>query len=142
MADEVSEFLEQYHRAAQRFARGDPEGIKALYSRADDVVLANPFGPAVVGWDAVRPALDFAASRFSDGDAAAFDLLVRQDYAETVVVHAIEDWRARVGDRPEVEPFRLRVTSIMRREDGAWRMVLRHADPIATADDSGPMRAR
>ena len=66
MADEVSEFLEQYHQAAQRFARGDPEGIKALYSQADDVVLANPFGPAVVGWDAVRPALDFAASRFSE----------------------------------------------------------------------------
>ena len=109
---------------------------------ADDVVLANPFGPAVVGWDAVQPALDYAASRFEDGETAAFDVLARQDYADTVVVHAIEDWRARVGGRPEVEPFRLRVTSILRQEDGDWRMVLRHADPIATADDSGPMRGR
>jgi hypothetical protein len=30
----------------------------------------------------------------------------------------------------------------LRREDGGWRIVLRHADPIATADASGPMRGR
>ena len=41
MADGLSAFLEQYHQAARRFARADPEGVKAIYSRADDVLLAN-----------------------------------------------------------------------------------------------------
>ena len=140
MSDDVTDFLEQYHRAAQRFARGEPDGIQALYSRADDVVLANPFGPAVVGWDAVRDALGFAASHFRDGDCDPFTVLLRHDDAETAVVHVIEDWRIRVGGRAEVEPVRIRVTSVLRREDGDWRMVLRHADPIATADDAGPLR--
>jgi ketosteroid isomerase-like protein len=35
-----------------------------------------------------------------------------------------------LGGRSELEAFALRVTSIYRREDGQWRIVLRHADPI------------
>jgi hypothetical protein len=32
------------------------------------------------------------------------------------------------------------VTSTLRREDGAWKLVHRHADPITTADPKGPVR--
>jgi len=35
-----------------------------------------------------------------------------------------------LGGRSELEDFALRVTSIYRRENGQWRIVLRHADPI------------
>lgn len=142
MADERPEFLKQYYEAARLFARGDPEGVKAIYSHSEDVVLANPFGPASVGWDAVGHALDFASSRFQDGDVEPFEVLARYDYGQCVVMHAVEDWRARVADRPEMEPFRLRVTTVLRLEDGGWRIVLRHADPIATADGLGPVRGR
>jgi hypothetical protein len=45
MADGLSAFLEQYHEAARRFARADPEGVKALYSHADDVVLQTRSAP-------------------------------------------------------------------------------------------------
>jgi ketosteroid isomerase-like protein len=132
MAIELFAFLEQYHEAARRFARADPEGAKAIYSRADDVLLANPFGPAVVGWDAVGQGLEFASSRLQDGDVPRFEVLARYESGDTVVVHTLEDWRARVPGRPEIEPFQLRATSVLRRENGAWRIVLRHADPIAT----------
>ena len=142
MADQLPAFLEQYHEAARLFARGDPEAVKAIYSHADDVVLANPFGPASVGWDAVSPALDFASSRFQDGDVDPFDVLARSDYGEMVVVHALEDWRARVADRPKVEPFRLRVTSVLRREDGGWRIVLRQPTRLRPRMPSGPIRGR
>jgi ketosteroid isomerase-like protein len=142
MDDGLSDFLQRYHEAARRFARADPDGIKDLYSQADDVLLANPFGPAVIGWGAVGPALDFASSRFQDGDVPGFEVLARYEGEGVVVVHTREQWRARVSDRPEVEPFVLRATTVVRREHDGWRIVLRHADPIATADDSGPMRGR
>jgi ketosteroid isomerase-like protein len=140
MDEGLSAFLEQYHDAARRFARADPEGVKAIFSRGDDAVLANPFGPAVVGWDAVRPGLEFASSNLQDGDVLRFEVLARYESGDMVVVHTLEDWRARVPGRPEVEPFRLRATSVLRRENGGWRIALRHADPIATADARGPMR--
>lgn len=42
--------LAQYHDALDAFARGDARHIKRLYSHRNDVILANPFGPAVQGW--------------------------------------------------------------------------------------------
>lgn len=140
MDDKMSAFLQQYHDAARRFARADPEGVKAIFSRADDTVLANPFGPAIVGWDAVGPGLEFASSHLQDGDVPGFQVLARYESGDMVVLHTLEDWRARVPGRPDTEPFQLRATSVLRRENGDWRIILRHADPIATTDAAGPMR--
>ena len=44
-----------------------------------------------------------------------------------------EHVRARLGDAAEAVPVSLRVTRIFRREDGEWRIVHRHADPITDA---------
>src|SRR5690242_15689824 len=64
--------IQQFQRAAIEFAKGDPAPVKAIFSHRDDVVLANPFGPAVSGWNNVSAALDLASSRFRDGDVTAF----------------------------------------------------------------------
>ena len=40
--------------------------------------------------------------------------------------------RGFVGQAPERQTVALRVTSVFRVEDGAWRLVHRHADPQAT----------
>jgi ketosteroid isomerase-like protein len=39
---------------------------------------------------------------------------------------------AKMGGRDDVAPVSLRVTSIFRNEDGRWRLVHRHADPITS----------
>ena len=46
--------LEQYHRTLAAFIQGDPEPTLRLWSKRDDVTLANPFGPPVRGWNEVR----------------------------------------------------------------------------------------
>jgi ketosteroid isomerase-like protein len=136
----LDDLIERYHRALDEFSRGDPEPVKALYSEAEDVTLANPFGPARRGRRAVVDALDFASGRFSDGEVTGFDELARYVSDELATILEIERWRARVGERESVEPFELRVTTTFRYENGEWRIVHRHADPIATADESGPLR--
>jgi hypothetical protein len=45
--------LEEYHRAGREITNGNPEVYKRLYSRRDDVTLANPFGPPARGWSEV-----------------------------------------------------------------------------------------
>ena len=135
------ELLDCYHGAADAFSRGDPEPVKGLYSEADDVTLANPFGPARRGRAAVMGALDFASSRISDGEVVGFDELARFTSDELATILEVEHWRARIGNGDSVEPFDLRVTTTFRRESGEWKIVHRHADPISTEDDSGPLRA-
>ena len=94
------------------------------------MTLANPWGPAVTGWADVSRTLDEAAARFRNGRMPTFDVLTRFVSDDLGYYHEIERGEAMLGGRSELESFALRVTSIYRREDGQWRIVLRHADPI------------
>jgi RNase P/RNase MRP subunit p30 len=60
---DLDEVREQYHRAVEAFITGDPEPHDELWSKRDDVTLANPLGPPVRGWDAVRDARCAGACR-------------------------------------------------------------------------------
>ena len=137
----LDDFLDRYHRALDAFSRGDPGPVKELYSQADDVALANPFGPARRGRDAVMRAVDYALGSMSDGQFVGCDELARYTSAELATILEVEHWRAKIGDRDSVEPFDLRVTTTFRREGKEWKVVHRHADPISTDDESGPLRA-
>ena len=138
---ELDDVITRYHKAADEFSRGDPSGVKALYSQAEDVTLANPFGPARRGRQATADALDYASGQMRDGEVTGFDELARYVAEDLATILEVERWQARIGDNEEVTPFVLRVTTTFRREDGDWKIVSRHADPIATDDPSGPLRA-
>jgi ketosteroid isomerase-like protein len=138
---DLEQVVEQYHRAADEFSRGNPEPIKVLFSHGDDVTLANPFGPAVRGWDRVSGALDYASARMRDGEVTDFENIARYVTADLASILEVERWRAKVGERDALADFELRTTSTFRREDGTWKLVHRHADPIATHDPDGPLRS-
>jgi ketosteroid isomerase-like protein len=124
--------LDAYHRAGLAITNGDPEVYKELYSRGDDVTLANPFGPPVRGWNEVSATLDRAAEKYRDGEAVGFEnvsTVVGTDLAYTVEV---ERYRARVGGGQTMSPVALRVTTAFRLEDGVWKVAHRHGDPITT----------
>lgn len=138
---ELEQVVEQYHDALDVFVRGEREPMKALFSHADDVVLANPFGPAVQGWDDVSAALDYACSRFSEGEASGFDRKASYLTADLATIYEVEHGKVSVGGGP-VTAWALRTTTTFRREGGTWRVVHRHADPISTASTDGPLRTR
>ena len=132
--------VEQYHAAVDEFSRGDSLPVKMIVSHRDDVTLANPFGPPVRGWKQVSEALDFAASRFRDGKVTSFDAIAAYETSELATMLEIERWDARVSGRDDVDSFILRVTSTFRREEGTWKLIHRHADPISTFNTDGPLR--
>ena len=124
--------LDEYHRACLEITNGNPEAYKSLCSRRDDVTLANPFGPPARGWNDVSATLDRAAEKYRDGEVVGFEnvsTVVTGDLAYTL---EIESYRARVGGAQDPTPVSLRVTSVFRREDGDWKLLHRHADPITT----------
>jgi ketosteroid isomerase-like protein len=133
MTPDFDRLVEQQHEAVDRFAKGDHEPLALLWSHADDITLGNPFGPFVRGFDAVLETMKRAAVNYREGRATGFDVLaehVGEDVAFLVEVERIE---AKMGGRADVTPVSLRCTSIFRREDGEWRLVHRHADPITSA---------
>jgi ketosteroid isomerase-like protein len=131
--DDFDEVLEQYHLALDEIMKGSAQGYKKLYSRRDDVTLANPFGPPVRGWEEVAPTLERAASHYRDGQATGFENVAKYVTAELAYTVEMERCQAKVEGRDDVTPIAVRVTTIFRPEEDTWKVVHRHADPIATA---------
>ena len=131
-ADDVDELIEQFHLASDEFLKGNPEPVNKLWSRREDVTLANPFGPPVRGWDEVAKVTEHAASQVRDGELVSVEIVAKHITAELAYVVEIERPKAKIGGSEDITPFALRVTMIFRPEDGGWKIVHRHADPITT----------
>ena len=132
--EDVDKLIEQYHLGGDEFLKGNPEPLLELWSRRDDVTLANPYGPPVRGWDEVAEASDRATSQLRDGQTVGFEIVAKYVTAELAYVVQIERVKAKIGRSEDMTPFDLRVTMVFRPEEGGeWKVVHRHADPITTA---------
>ena len=112
---------------------GNPDPVKLLFSREDDVTLANPFGPTRRGWPEVEDALERAAANFRDGRVVAVENVSKYVTSEVGYTVATEVADAKLGGSDEPSRVSLRVTMIFRREEDGWKLAHRHADPITTA---------
>ena len=130
--DDVDELIEQYYLAQREVLRGNPEPVKDLFSRREDVILANPYGPPVHGFDEVSKTIEHAASLRSDGTFVGWQIVAKYVTAELAYVVQIERSQAKTGAREEITPLAVRATMIFRPDEREWKVVHRHADPITT----------
>jgi ketosteroid isomerase-like protein len=131
--DEVDKVLEQFQLAGNEFMKGNPKPVQALFSHREDVSLANPFGPPVRGWEQVAKTQERGASHYRDGEIYDFETIVKYVTLELAFICWVERTNAKVGGRDDITPCDLRDTMVLRPEDGTWKVVHRHADPITTA---------
>ena len=132
MGSDLEDFLEQYHRAVEAVVKGDSSPQERLWSRRDDVTLANPLGPPVRGWTEVSNALRRAVSQLSDGEVLGSERISGYSTGDLAYILEIERSRVKAGGAREAAPSSLRVTTIFRREDDGWKILHRHADTITS----------
>ncbi len=130
--DDVDELIEQFNLAQGEFVKGNAEPMTKLFSHREDVTLNNPLSPPAHGWKQVASTMERAASQFRDGEIVGYEIIEKHATPEFAYVVRVERARAKVGGSEDVAPISLRVTMIFRPEDGEWKVVHRHADPITT----------
>jgi ketosteroid isomerase-like protein len=130
--DDLDQVLEQFHLGQGEFAKGNPEPCKRFFSHQEDVTLNNPLSPPARGWKQVAETMDRGASPFRDGKFLSAEIIQKHVTSELAYVVEIERGEAKVGAKEEATPWALRATMIFRLEDGEWKVVHRHADPITT----------
>jgi ketosteroid isomerase-like protein len=130
MTSDLNEFRDLYHKSVEAFIQGNPDAQKPLWSSRDDVTLANPLGPPAKGLDSVWQAVHGASSQISEGEGYTYDCISFVETTDLAYEVGIEHNRAKLGNGPDKVPISLRVTTIFRRENGEWKIVHRHADPI------------
>src|SRR5689334_8292412 len=123
--------IDASHKALAAIIRGDQSGYIGLFSTAEDVTLGNPFGPFGRGRKNVEARLAVAASKYRDGRNASAELIEKYVSDTLACVAEVESFEAKVGGSEEMTNLSVRVTSVFRVEAEGWKLVHRHADPLA-----------
>jgi len=125
---EFTDFVRQCHAAVGQQVSGRTEPFQALWSNADDVVLMGAAGSHQVGWADVSARLTWASQHLNFGDFTVQNLLTGVDGHLGFTVDLEHMSREANG---QTEHRTLRASQGYRFEDGRWRVIFRHADPMA-----------
>ena len=125
-------FMVKWEQCITRFINGDPTLWKQNSSQTDDATIFGAFGGyGEKGWKDVGARYDWASSQYKTSGAKTkveyLSIIVSNDLAYTV---GIERSEALLGDMKKTAPRVLRATQIFRKENGEWKLLHRHADPL------------
>ena len=125
----VPELVRRSETANAALLRGDVETYLSLITLSDDFTLMSPFGGPPSRGAYTRERWEEIGRFFSNGTLRQ-ELVQAYGSADMVVLAVIEHGHGEVGGLPS-QDWPLRVTLVYRREGSAWRLVHRHADPLA-----------
>jgi ketosteroid isomerase-like protein len=131
--DFLVETMPRLREADDALHNGDAAPRTALWSHRDPVTL---FGAALNanGWGEIAPVFERLASSFSNLTSSEIELIAAGASGDLAYTVAIEHTTVSINAAPPAA-YRLRATTVYRREDGEWKVVHRHGDPIGS--DSG-----
>jgi ketosteroid isomerase-like protein len=137
--DTMDDAIAGFREALRAYVRGDHEPVAGFFSTRDDVTLANPLGPPRRGPSAVMDGIVEGVAAFKEGGSLRFEEVASsfQEVSRNVTpalgyVVQLERHEGRLGGSRDPIVVGLRVTLIFRPEDGRWKIVHRHADPITS----------
>jgi ketosteroid isomerase-like protein len=133
----LAEMLPKQRAAEKALHDGDVEPRLALWTRKTPVTLLGAKLTAT-GWEEIEPSFREVASWFSGSESYEFEVVAAGASADLAYTVAYERNVAIVnGERRQ---YVLRATHVYRREDGQWRIVHRHADPVPDDNLEGAPR--
>lgn len=126
--EQFEKFVLACRRALSEQVSGHTDAFQSLWSQADDVVLMGAGGSHAVGWSEVSASLSWASKHLDFSGWHVESLLVKVNDALAFTVdleHMSHELNGKVEERT------LRASQGYRFEDGQWRVVFRHGDPMA-----------
>ena len=138
----VRELVERIATAQRAFVEGRSQPYEELFEHSDEATLTGPFGgPTIVGWKAIQPRMRRAAAFFAaPAEGSSVQVEAATVAGELVLLRLTERNRVRFNNRDDVADWDLRVTLVLRRTGGGWRILHRHADPLVELDTSRRLR--
>jgi ketosteroid isomerase-like protein len=123
---EFSDAVRSVQDAANTMTNGDPKPYVEAWAHDESVSLMGAWGGHEVGWRALEERFQWVASRFAQGSAMEYEPILSHVGAEVAYTVGIE--RGVANADGATAPMAIRVTHIYRQEQGAWKLVHRHAD--------------
>ena len=110
---------------------GDNAPRLALWSRTEPLTLMGAWLTAS-GWQEIQPVIDRLKGTFRGSGSFDYEVVAAECSGDLGYVVALEHNAGVVADQGPSD-YTLRVTTVLRREDGAWKVVHRHSDGLGFA---------
>lgn len=120
---------ERMHSARSLMQDGQCGPWKELFSQGADVTLLGAYGGYSQGWPEVSARLQGTAAEYAPGAGKTTYVNVASwVMRDLACIVELERRRTTVDGSDDELEYGYRVTHLLRRENGAWKIVLRHAD--------------
>ena len=138
-AGELEQFVRRCLEGLSHQVRGNSGPFLAVWSHADDVAILGAVGSYAQGWDNVQSHL-LGASRRLNWTNLSVERLLTTSSGNLAVTVVLEHMTREVDGQPDGRT--LRTTQAYRRENGDWRLILRHANTVTPEDESQELALR
>jgi ketosteroid isomerase-like protein len=129
--EDFAQFMRRREEAARAYVSGDADPLERMVARQGPATFFGPQGGSVDGPDQVWNSYREGAAAFAPDGETHLEILHMA--ATDNLAYWVGVQRATVtrGDSPRPTPMDLRITELFRRESGEWKLIHRHADPLA-----------
>lgn len=126
---------------AATFNKNDAELLSAFYDRSDELEVVVSAGVRHRGFDALKKAYvdDMAAVQFYD--SAVIEPATRI-LGDTAIVSFEHKFKTRIKQDNSRWQIHIRTTTVLKRMDGEWKIVLEHSSPIMGSNVLRRLRAK
>jgi ketosteroid isomerase-like protein len=128
---DFARFMRRERAAAGRaYAAGNGAPVTEISTKRDPATFLGPGGGIVSGAKRVIANNEKGAKRFGAGGRSTFKIVQSAAVDGLAFWTGIQVAKVRMPGKAALVPMQLRVTEVLRRERGAWKLIHRHADML------------
>jgi len=127
---DFEKFLAQREDASRAWVNGDAKLLKRISTDESPATFLGPKGGLEEGARHVSSVYEQDAGRFESGETT-FEVVHMEASGGLAFFTGIQHAKVVMKGEQTAQPMSLRVTEVFRREGPDWKLVHRHADPLA-----------
>ena len=124
-------FMRKRTEAARAYVNGDAAPLDRMVAQSGPASFFPPNGGTERGAKEVSARYDRDARLFGKGGETQLEVLQSAAAGDVGFWTGFQSAQVKMGSGSEPITMKLRITELFRRIDGEWKMVHRHADPLA-----------